>query len=316
MDKFKPDGYIGIDIGKYAIEIAADEGKKTMAKANEIDQLSEWVKSLEGRYAVVLEATGSYHLLIAQLLYDAGHQVFVINGYQLSQYRQSVGKRAKTDPDDSLLLLRYLKREYDQLRVWVPASKNALKIRQFLRRRAELVKLKGALCQSLSDVPEIDTKETISSLVSAIKQLEKLISSYLSREGILDSAQRCQSLPGVGLLTSAALTTTYHCGTFSKSDAYIAFLGLDPVPKDSGKKTGRRRISKKGDSETRRLLHNAAMAACKNDVHWKRFYERYVDRGLSRTEALVIVARKIARVSFGLLKSGQTYSPELAFPAQ
>ena len=291
-----------------------DRDKKTLTKANEIHQLSEWVKSLKGSYAVVLEATGSYHLLIAQLLYDAGHQVFVINGYQLSQYRQSVGKRAKTDPEDSLLLLRYLKREYDQLRVWVPASKNALKIRQFLRRRAELVKLKGAICQSLSDVAEIDTKETISSLVSTIKQLEKLISSYLSLEGILDSAQRSQSVPGVGPLTSAALTTTYHCGTFSKSDAYIAFLGLDPVPKDSGKKTGRRRISKKGDSETRRLLHNAAMAACKNDKHWKRFYESYVERGLSRTEALVIVARKIARVTFGLLKSGQTYNPELAFP--
>jgi hypothetical protein len=81
----------------------------------------------------------------------------------------------------------------------VPASKNALKVRQFLRRRAELVKSKGALSQSLEDVPEIDTKEAISSIVSAIKQLEKLIATYLSREGILDSTQRCQSMPGVGL---------------------------------------------------------------------------------------------------------------------
>ena len=315
MGKCDIEGFIGIDIAKYTIEIALDERKKTLTKTNEVDELTEWVKSLKGRYAVALEATGNYHLLIAQLLYDAGHQVFVTNGYQLSQYRQGVGKRAKTDPDDSLLLLRYLKREYDQLREWVPASKNALKIRQFLRRRAELVKSKGALSQSLEDVPEIDTKQAISSIVSAIKQLEKLIATYLSREGILDSTQRCQSMPGVGLLTSAALTATYHCGTFTKSEAYIAFLGMDPVPKDSGKKSGRRRISKKGDSETRRLLHNAAMAACKNDEHWKRFYESYVDRGLSRTEALVIVARKIARVAFGLLKSRQTYCAELAFPA-
>jgi len=315
VDKFEPDGYIGIDVGKFALEIALGESQKTLSIVNEIEQLTEWVKSLEGRYAVVLEATGNYHLLITQLLYDAGHLVFVINGYKLSQYRQSVGKRAKTDPDDSLLLRRYLEREYDQLRAWVPVSKNAMKIRQFLRRRAELVKSKGALRQSLSDVPEIDTKEAISSLVSAIKQLEKLIANYLSKEGILDNAQRCQSVPGVGLLTSAALTATYHCGVFSKSDAYIAFLGLDPVPKDSGKKTGRRRISKQGDSETRRLLHNAAMAACTHDERWKRFYESYVDRGLSRTAALVIVARKIARVVFGLLKSGQMYSPKLAFPS-
>lgn len=314
MDKFDSDGFMGIDVGKYALEIALSESKKTHSIANEIEQLTEWVKSLDRRYAVILEATGIYHLLIAQLLYDAGHVVFVINGYQLSQYRQSVGKRAKTDPDDSLLLRRYLKREYDQLRVWSPAPKNAMKIRQLLRRRAELVKVKGALGQSLSDVPEIDAKEAISSLVSTIKQLEKLIAGYLKQEGILDSAQRCQSVPGVGLLTSAALTATYHCGLFSKSDAYIAFLGLDPVPKDSGKKTGRRKISKQGDSETRRLLHNAAMAACTHDAHWKRFYESYVDRGHSRTAALVIVARKIARVAFGLLKTGQTYSPELAFP--
>jgi transposase len=315
VDKPKPDHCIGIDVGKFALEIATKQSKKTLSIDNEIEQLNEWVNSLEGRHAVVLEATGSYHLLIAQLLHAAGHQVFVVNGYQLSQYRKGVGKRAKTDSDDSQLLLRYLEREYDELREWVPASKNALKIRQFLRRRAELVKTKSALRQSLSDVPEIDTETAISSIRDAIKKLEKLIAAYLKREGILDSAQRCQSMPGVGVLTSAALATSYYCGTFSKCDSFISFLGLAPVPKDSGKKKGRRRISKKGDSETRRLLHNAAMAASKNDVHWKRYYESYLDRGLSRTEALVIVARKISRVAFALLKSGQLYSPEFAFPS-
>ncbi|WP_180700271.1 transposase, partial [Pseudomonas crudilactis] len=77
----------------------------------------------------------------------------------------------------------------------------------------------------------------------------------------------------------------------------------------SGKKKGRRCLTKRGDSEARRLLHNAAMAASRTSA-WKGFYEALRERGLSTTQALVALARKLARVVFALLKNQSEYSPK------
>ena len=83
-------------------------------------------------------------------------------------------------------------------------------------------------------------------------------------------------------------------GHFANGDAFIAFLGMDLRAKDSGKKNGPRHLPKKGDTELRRLAHNAAMAACRSAT-WKPYYESYLARGLAKTQALVILARKLCR---------------------
>ncbi|MCA9421766.1 MAG: transposase [Nitrospira sp.] len=48
----------------------------------------------------------------------------------------------------------------------------------------------------------------------------------------------------------------------------------DPRANYSGRKTGRRRLSKRGPAELRWLLYNASMSAIKTTV-WKPFYEHY-----------------------------------------
>ncbi|WP_139271738.1 transposase, partial [Pseudomonas sp. NFACC04-2] len=104
--------------------------------------------------------------------------------------------------------------------------------------------------------------------------------------------------------------TAFMRGHFVNGDAFIAFLGLDLRPKDSGKKHSPRYLSKKGDGELRRLAHTAAMAACRSPT-WKPYYESYLARGLARTQALVILARKLCRVAFALMKKQSEYRPNL-----
>jgi transposase len=99
-------------------------------------------------------------------------------------------------------------------------------------------------------------------------------------------------------------------GHFANGDAFIAFLGMDLRAKDSGKKNSPRHLSKKGDTELRRLAHNAAMAACRSAT-WKPYYESYLVRGLAKTQALVILARKLCRVAFALMKNQSEYQPNL-----
>ncbi|OCR23576.1 transposase, partial [Pseudomonas syringae] len=66
-----------------------------------------------------------------------------------------------------------------------------------------------------------------------------------------------------------------------------------------------------------RLAHNAAMAACRSPA-WRPYYESYLARGLAKTQALVILARKLCRVAFALMKNQSEYQPNLrlqGFPA-
>jgi hypothetical protein len=50
------------------------------------------------------------------------------------------------------------------------------------------------------------------------------------------------------------------------------------------------------------------MAACRSAT-WKPFYEGYLARGFKKTQALVILARKLARVAFALMKNQSEYQP-------
>ena len=51
------------------------------------------------------------------------------------------------------------------------------------------------------------------------------------------------------------------------------------------------------------------MSACKTQL-WKPFYQRYRARGLSSTAALVVLARKLARVAFSIVKHNVDFRPE------
>ena len=52
-----------------------------------------------------------------------------------------------------------------------------------------------------------------------------------------------------------------------------------------------------------------AMAACKV-AQWRAIYEHNRRKGLPSTAALIVVARKLARVAFCLFKTAQDYDPE------
>jgi transposase len=118
-----------------------------------------------------------------------------------------------------------------------------------LQRRATLVQARVALQQSLADLPGL--KQAAATLFRQLKRIDLLI-----QKGLVDTLtkldwnadfKRCQGIEGVGPLTSAALTMSFHRGAFRSSDAFVAFLGLDVRVRDSGQLRGRRRLTKKGN---------------------------------------------------------------------
>lgn len=305
------------------IHIGVDVSKSTLVVANDDDSISEiindakairnWLRALPGPARIAVEATGIFHVELIEQAHRAGHEVYVIDGFKLNRYRDSVGGRAKTDVSDARLLRRYLLKELDELQRWSPPPKGYRRIQNLLLRRAKLVQCRTRISQSLRGLTELGPSRR--ALLRQIDQLDRMIQrrilKALRRLNWSSEAQRVQAIEGIGALTAAGLTTVFHRCGFKSGDAFIAFLGLDVCVRDSGTMIGRRKLTKKGSPELRRLLFMAAMTA-RRSATWSPIYQRYLDRGFSTTAALIALARKLARIAFALLKNGTEYSPKSA----
>lgn len=301
---------LGADVAKQEIVIAASGQEALVYLRNQRPAIRRYLQDLPAGTCLAVEATNTFHLALLEEAQALGLTVYVVDGYQLKHYRESLRGRAKTDATDARLLLRYLQHERAALRPWSPPPRGYSHLQRLLRRRATLIQAKVALSQSLKELPEL--KAAAALVLRQLEQLDRLIQQQLREQlrrlGWAADAARVQALEGIGPITAAALATVFRRGPFKDSNAFIAFLGLDVRARDSGQYRGRRKLTKKGDPELRRLLYLAAMQAARSAT-WQPFYQRHLARGLSKIQALVILARKLARVAFALMKNQTDYQP-------
>lgn len=302
---------VGVDVAKKELVIYQAELDLLETISNDKAAIKKWLKALPAPVDLAIESTNIYHLAFADLAHEAGCTIYMVGGFELSHYRKGVNIRAKTDALDAKLLARYLKNEYEELHPWIPPSPLYRRLLSLFRRRAALVQARVGLVQSWANEPLL--KRAFAKQVASMQRLEtlveKMIKDLLEEAGLLTQLKRCTKVEGIGFLTGARLIAAFQRGDFRNADAFIAFLGMDLRVSQSGQKDGRRSLTKRGDPEARRLLHNAAMSACRTSA-WKGFYEEQRARGFSTTQALVILARKLARVVFALLKGQSEYQPK------
>lgn len=299
---------VGVDVAKNELVIYQAELDLLETITNDKAAIKKWLKALPTPVDLAIESTNIYHLEFADLAHEAGCTIYMVGGYELSHYRKGVKIRAKTDALDAKLLARYLKNEYEELHPWIPPSPLYRRLLSLFRRRAALVQARVGLVQSWANEPLLKTAfaEQLASMRRLEILVEKMINDHLNEAGLLAQLKRCMKVEGIGFLTGARLIAAFQRGDFRNADAFIAFLGMDLRVSKSGQKDGRRSLTKRGDPEARRLLHNAAMSASRTPA-WKGFYEAQRARGFSTTQALVILARKLARVVFALLKGQSEY---------
>lgn len=121
--------------------------------------------------------------------------------------------------------------------------------------------------------------------------------------------QRLMTIPGIGM--TAAVTLMSAIGDISRFDdprKLVAYLGLDPTSRQSGDQPARGgRISKRGNTQARSVLVEAAWTAIRSPGPLRAFGERVRSRH-GGPVAAVAVARKIAVLSWHLLTRGQDYA--------
>lgn len=142
-----------------------------------------------------------------------------------------------------------------------------------------------------------------------LAQLDKKIQDTIQSDPAMhEQRQRLLTITGIGPQSSALLTAILSRIGFANVRAVVAYSGLDPRPADSGTKRGRRVLTKRGPALLRKLMWLAAFSARHSKV-FKPTYESLRARGLSSTEAMVILARKLLRIAWGVWRSGAPFNP-------
>lgn len=261
--------------------------------------------------SIAVEATNRYHELLVARAQRRGLIVYLISGYELKHYAAAIRQRMRNDAIDAQLLARYLAHERDSLRPYQPKSPKLNQFAQLLKRRSLLVKQNEQRRQSFRDVPSLRAIERtlVQQHRRAIAFIDRQLKILCHELGWSNDFARLDAVPGFGPLSSYGLLLAYHSGHFVHHDPFVSFLGLDVRAKDSGKHIGKRKLTKHGDGEYRRLLYCAAMAAARCQSYFKARYQALTQRGLANTAAFVVIARQLARLAFHLLNKQIDFDP-------
>ena len=304
---------IGADVAKDEIVVACSEGSFPVREvANRRAALLAFLKGLPAGSRIGVEATGSYHELFADAAHALGFRVFLLNPKDTRHYAKAVGLRGKTDRVDAELIARMVAHEHTKLHAWIPPTPQQREIDRLIKRRATLIALREAVEMSLhelggfaDDLKALRTR--FNQLIARIDLRAKtLVEASPERK---QNFTRLCTISGVGPVVGTALVNTLERVPLKSADAFVAFTGLDPRPDDSGQHRGKRRLSKRGPAELRRLLYLAAMSAIKTKT-WRPLYEHYRAKGLSTTATLVILARRIARTAWSMHTHKTTFDVE------
>ena len=296
---------LGIDVAKDQHVIYNWQTSQTTVLPNEIGDIKTWLKTFHGPVRIAIESTSDYHLALVEEALALGYEVYLINPRQLAHYREAVNVRNKTDPIDAWLLARYLEHEVDQLRPFQPRDPRAQRLWRLVLRRATVVKSRQQLQQSFAETG-VSIRGVLTQFKDLLARIDRHILTLIRELGWWSDYQHCLSIPGIGEGNAGALVAAYHRGAFSGSDAFISYLGLDVRIRESGTYKGRRKLTKRGEPELRRLLFCASHSA----RHYHRFaeyYQRQLDKGLSKIAARVILARKLARIAFTLMRNEEIF---------
>lgn len=124
-------------------------------------------------------------------------------------------------------------------------------------------------------------------------------------------AEVITSLPGIGFRLGAEfLAAVGDPSRISSADQLAAWAGLAPVPRDSGKRTGRLHTPKRYSRRLRRVMYMSALTAIRCDPQSRAYYQSKRDEGKRSIQATICLARRRTNVLYALIRDHRTWQPD------
>ncbi len=282
-----------------------------------VDKHTKGVKDIA--LGVVLEASGVYHERFALGLQQAGYRISVVVPGRAKLYMQSLGIKTKNDHIDAKALARMGCEQ--QLELWSPLSALFHQLRTYTRLHEDIQQKRTDTANQLhalkhSAVQIGDVIQILEKLMDVFdRQLQKvkqLIEDHVnSDQQVKQKIDKVCSIKGVGLLSAATVAAETNGFELMKNiPQLVSYAGYDVVENQSGKRVGKTRISKKGNSHIRRILFMPSLQMKTYQVGaMEALYQRTLDKHGIKMKSYVAIQRKLLILIYTLWKKNEVFDP-------
>jgi transposase len=291
--------FVGVDVSKDKLDVAVYPNKQIFKVDNNQSGLDELVPALQNLKPslIVFESTGGYELLAVTALHAAKLPVVIVNARQIRDFAKSIGKLAKTDTIDALVIAQYasaVKPEIRPLKDKVTQDLTALVTRR--RQIVEMIVAESNRLASASKTSQRDIKTHIRWLKKRLDQIDTNIKGQIRKSPLfLKKDKILQSTPGVGPTTAATLICGVpELGTMNRKKI-ACLVGLAPLNRDSGHLRGRRMIWG-GRAHVRSVLYMSTLSAIQFNPIIRQFYNRLREAGKCNKVAMTACMRKLLTI--------------------
>jgi transposase len=335
--------YAGIDLHASNSYCAVIDAQEHSVLTKRLSNDSEVILSVLDRYkeqlrGVVVESTFNWYWLVDELM-DAGFKVHLANPSAIQKYK---GLKHADDESEAIWLANMLRLRVLPEGYIYPREDRS--IRDLLRKRMHLVKLRVSLINSLQNIlarngparlgaskikqltedhvtPLLDwnedlalsgrvSKETIDYLTGQIMAIERVIEKKVQ----LRPEYKCQmTIPGVGIILSLTIMLeTGPINRFGKVGNYASYCRKVPVSWTSNGKNKGDANKKNGNKYLAWAFSEAAQFARRRDDTARSFYDRKA-RKSNFMIAHSALAHKLARAAYYIMRDQVPFDKEKLF---
>lgn len=287
---------VGIDGGKAALDVAIDGEAGVARFANTDAGIRKLMRRLAGvsDARVVIEATGGYEDALLEACCDVGVWVSRINPRQARDFARATGELAKTDAIDARLLCLLSRLFSDRLRRYDAPAPWQRELRDWLRRRGQVVTtLQAQKQQAAMTSPAV--RKLIIRTIAALKRELAAIDHEMQALLKAHTTPALRSSKGLGpIFQATSLALLPELGTLTRQQI-AKLVGVAPMNRDSGQTHGKRRI-RGGRAPVRVALYMATLSAVRWDPTMRAHYQQLRARGKLGKIALVACMRKLLTI--------------------
>lgn len=287
---------VGIDVGKAALDVAVDGTLRVRRFANTAAGIGKLVRHLQTLDAarIVVEATGGYEEALLEACSDVGLWVSRINPRQARDFARATGELAKTDAIDARLLAVMARLFHDRLRRYDAPAPWQRELRQWLRRRGQVVVTLQAQRQQTAQASPL-VRPLMARTIAALKRELAAIDRALKALLKAHVTPALCSAKGMGpIFRATSLALLPELGTLTRQQI-AKLVGVAPMNRDSGQRQGKRRI-RGGRAPVRVALYMATLSAVRWDPTLRAHYQQLRARGKLGKVALVACMRKLLTI--------------------